>query len=228
MKIALILVIATLVGATGAYASTIDLGFFAVSPQGSFLYNSPTDNCASYAQAVAGCNNSPTFINLSAYVGDTITVTDVGGLCVYSGANCTVYPASASYLGGVFSTQGVSSLSGPSNIIRLPDEVSSGLPNINNNPNLNSLIGGVNTTIPDDFYLPVTNLVVAADWLVVGTLDSFFSDNSLGTCNPNTTECFGVDITVNVSSTPEPGSAALLVTGIAGLWFFRRKFATKA
>jgi hypothetical protein len=216
MKKTLMLVIAAFVGAAGAHATTIDLGLFSVSPQGNFLYNSAGDNCsASYA--VAGCNMNPTFINLSAYMGDTITITDVGGLCVYTGPNCTVYPASSSYLGAVWDNN--NTLLDASNINRLPGAIASGLPNINT-PNLNSLGDGTNTTIANDFFVPQTNLVVIAPYLVVGTLDSAFADNSLGT-SPN----FGVDITVN---TPEPGSAALLLTGVAGLFAFRRKFAKRA
>jgi hypothetical protein len=222
MKIALILVIAAMVGATGAYATTIDLGLFSVSPQGNFLYNSANDNCgASYA--VAGCSMNPTFINLSAYMGDTITVTDVGGLCVYSGTNCTVYPASSSYLGAVWDTNNTLLMPAdtyPFNTTtgRLPGAIPSGLPNINTS-SLNA-VDGRSTTIADDFFLPQANLVVIAPYLVVGTLDSAFADNSLG-ASPN----FGVDITVN---TPEPGSATLLLTGVAGLLALRRKFAKRA
>ena len=217
MKAALILMIGTLVGATGASAESIDLGFFAVSPQGNFLYNSANDNC-SQSYVVAGCNMSPTFIDLGAYIGDTITVTDVGGLCVFSGPNCTVYAASASYLGGVFSTN--TTLLAASNVNRLPGAVPSGLPNINNDPYLNSYVGKVNTTIPYDFYLPAA-AVIAARYLVVGALDSGFSDNSLGTPgSPGYVGNFGVDITV---VTPEPSTAALLLTGAALLGLFRRK-----
>jgi hypothetical protein len=224
MKPALILVIAALVGIAGASAESVNLGFFAVSPQGNFLYNSPTDNCSG-SYAVANCNMSPTFIDLGAYIGDTITVTDVGGLCVFSGPNCTVYAASASYLGGVFSTN--TTLLAASNVNRLPGAVPSGLPNINNNPNLNSYVGNVNTTIPYDFYLPAAT-VIAARYLVVGALDSGFSDNSLGTPgSPGYAGEFGVDITVDPIATPEPGTAALLFAGMALLWAFRRKFARR-
>jgi hypothetical protein len=225
MKTTLSFIVALLVGASGASATTIDLGIFNVSPQGTFLYQASNDSCAAYSMSVSGCNNSPTFINLSQYVGDTITVTDVGGLCVVTGTSCQVYPASGSYLGGVFSTGGQGTLLAANNIIRLPDEVSSGLPNINNNPNL-AADDGTNTTIPYDFYLPVTNLVVAAPYLVVGTLDSFYSDNSLGTpSSPGYQGFFGVDIQV---TTPEPGTATLLLTGVGGLLAFRRKFAKRA
>src|SRR5208283_1717386 len=126
---------------------------------------------ASYA--VANCNMNPTFIDLGAYIGDTITITDVGSLCLFTASeedqpNCTLYPASASYLGGVFDTN--TTLLAASNVNRLPGAVPSGLPNINNNPELNSFVGNVNTTIPFDFYLPAL-VVVAAQYLVVGTLD---------------------------------------------------------
>jgi hypothetical protein len=222
MKTALILIVAGLVGASAANATTINLGFFAVSPQGNFLYNSAGDNCsASYA--VAGCNMNPTVINLSPYVGDTITITDVGGLCVYSGVNCQVYPASAAYLGGIFSASG--NVLAASNLNRVPDSVNAALPDIFNNSNLNSSVGNVNTTIPNDFYLP-TSVVVVAPYLIVGTLDSAFADNSLGTLSsPGYVGDFGVDISV---TTPEPSTAALLLTGVGGLWFSRRKFAKRA
>jgi hypothetical protein len=217
-----IAVVAALMGASNARATTIDLGTFLVSPQGTFLYQNVNDTCSAPG-APAGCNNNPTFIDLSQYIGDTITITDVGSLCLYTAAEqnqstCTQYSASASYLGGVFDTNDI--LLGPSNIIRLPGEVPSGQPNVDT-PNLNTFSGDVNTTIPDDFYLPAT-LVVAAQYLVVGTLDSSYIDNS-GTTPPT----FGVDITVNtdppsVSNVPEAGSGALLFVGAALLWFSRR------
>ncbi|MGD1090743.1 MAG: PEP-CTERM sorting domain-containing protein [Bryobacteraceae bacterium] len=216
-----IALVAALAGANNARATTIDLGTFLVSPEGTFLYQEESDTCAAPG-ATAGCNNNPTFIDLGQYIGDTISITDVGSLCVYyptPGGTCTLYSASASYLGGVFDTN--DTLLGPSNIIRLPGEVPSGLPNIDTS-NLNTFTGDVNTTIPDDFYLPAT-IVVAAQYLVVGTLDSAYIDNS-GTTPPT----FGVDITVNtgsatVSDVPEPGSGSLLFAGAALLWFSRRK-----
>jgi hypothetical protein len=220
-KRALILVFVAFVGAANTYATTIDLGTFLVSPQGTFLFQLPTDACAA-PEAVAGCNNNPTFINLSQYVGDTITIADVGSLCIYLASaenkpNCTLYPASASYLGGVFDTNTI--LLDPSNVNRLPGAVPSGLPNINT-PNLDTFAISINTTIPNDFYLPAT-VVVPAPYLVVGTLDSAYADNS-GT-NPPT---FGVDITVDLgngtgSGVPEPSTAALLLTGTALLGMFR-------
>src|SRR5580704_3903350 len=123
MRTGLILIIAALVGATGASAESINLGFYSVSPQGNFLYNSATDNCSS-PLAAQNCSMSPTFVDLGAYIGDTITVTDVGALCTSGGPNCTVYAASAAYLGGVFSTS--TTLLDASNVNRLPGAVASG------------------------------------------------------------------------------------------------------
>jgi hypothetical protein len=210
----LIVFAAALAGASGANATTIDLGTFLVSPQGTFLFQLPTDTCAS-PLSIAGCNNNPTFINLGQYIGDTITITDVGSLCVYlpSGQSpCTQYPASSSYLGGVFDTNTI--LLGPSNLNRLPGAVSSGLPNVSTT-DLDTYNGNINTTIADDFYLPAT-VVVAAQYLVVGTLDSAYADNS-GTTPPT----FGVHITVDDANVPEPAAAALLITGLALLWLCR-------
>lgn len=214
---------AAVMASNTALATSIDLGTFLVSPQGTFLYQEPGDSCAAPG-AAAGCNNNPAFIDLGQYIGDTITITDVGSLCVYSASeagqsNCTMYPASASYLGGVFDTNEV--LLSSSNIVRLPGEVSSGLPNISSTY-YDTYYGNINTAIPDDFYLPAT-VVVAAQYLVVGTLDSYYADNS-GTTPPT----FGVDITVDtgpatVSDVPEPGTGSLLFAGAALLWVSRRK-----
>ena len=183
---------------------------------------------ASYA--VAGCNMDPEIINLFQYgasIGDTIQITEVGGLCVYSGAGCQVYSVSSgNYLGAIFSMNGV--VDAASGVNRVEDPVGTILPDITSTV-YDAFANGQNTTTPDDFYA-ATTVVVAAQYLIVGTLDSAFADNSLGTCNPVTTECFGVNITdLDPSSTaPEPGSAALLLTGIGGLWAFRRKFVKQA
>jgi hypothetical protein len=222
-KSALILLFGALAGATGAYGTTIDLGTFLVSPQGTFLFQLPGDTCAAPG-TVAGCNNNPTFIDLSEYIGDTITITDVGSLCIYSASeqnqsNCTLYPASASYLGGVFDTNTI--LLGPSNVDRLPGAVPSGLPNITT-ASLDPFGTSTSTTIADDFYLPAT-VVVPAPYLVVGALDSAYADNS-GTSPPT----FGIDITVDVTNVSEPGTAALLLTGIALLWLSIRKGLSRA
>src|SRR5271154_5092432 len=168
LKKCLNLVIAAVATAACAQATTIDLGTFLVSPQGTFLFQLATDTCASPI-SVAGCDNNPTFIDLGQYIGDTITITDVGSLCVFlPPGGCTEYPASASYLGGVFDTNTI--LLPPSNINRLPGAVSSGLPNIQSNF-LNTFTGNIDTTIPNDFFLPAT-VIVPARYLVVGTLDS--------------------------------------------------------
>ena len=184
-----------------AHASMIQVDHVQVSPQGTFLYQSPNDVCGEIA--ISGpCNMNPVFVNLASIgvvPGDTITVTDFGGLCVFATTPCTIYPASASYLGGVFTTNDI--LLPPNNLNRLPGAIQTSASNINHNPYLNTYATGVDTTILQDFYLPITIVVPAtAQDLVVGTLDSAYADNSGGGLPPN----FGVDIFIDTSSPPPP------------------------
>ncbi len=164
----------------GGMASATSLGFFAVSPQGTFLLQAPGDVCSEYN--IAGCNMTPTFINLTALgvtAGESLTITDVGGLCIYSMENCTVYPAGPDNMGAVFSS--TNTLLDPSNQNRLPDQIApgAGATLIGNNPNIYAIAGNLNTTIPDDFYISTTVIVPQnANYLVVGVLDSAYSDNS--------------------------------------------------
>jgi len=54
-----------------------------------------------------------------------------------------------------------------------------GCDSIGTNPNLFTLVDNLDTTIPQDFYIPVTVVVPQnANYLVVGVLDSAYADNS--------------------------------------------------
>ncbi len=161
MKKSLILLAVMVV--MGGLASASFLGNFAVSPQGTFLLQSANDVCSEYN--IPGCNMAPTFINLAANginAGDTITITDFGSLCVNAAPNCTQFPASQAYLGGIFSASNV--LLGPSVQNRdqgalLPGTLT-GSALIGMNPNLNTAVGNMSTYTPDDFWL-----CLARPWL---------------------------------------------------------------
>ncbi len=187
--------------------------FYGVSPQSSFLLQSANDVCSEFN--IPGCNMSPTFIDLNAlgaHAGDTLTITPVGGLCFYAGSNCTIYPPD---LGGVFSTS--NTLLGPSVLHRLPGAIApgSGASLIGANVNLQTFTGHLDMTIAEDFYLPATVVVpTGANFLVVGVLDSGYSDNS--------STSLGVDIDIAAGTVSEPGTYAMVLGAISLLWLRRR------
>jgi hypothetical protein len=186
---------------------------FPISPQGTFLRLSANDVCAAYN--IPGCNLDPTFINLAALgvqAGDTLQLLPVGGECFYDTPNCTVYPPD---LAGVFTTSNM--LLGSSFENRIPGEITpgAGAALIGDDPNLFTFTGDLDTTIPDDFYLPATVVVPAgANYLLVGVLDSAYSDNSSSN--------LGVEIRDLILAIPEPGTFALGLSAIGGLWLLRR------
>ncbi len=181
---------------------------------------------------------SALFLNLGslgATAGETIQIIVSGGEC-YSG------PCGSPglvYLAGVFdsnNTELASNISpnctvGGAGVNRLTGTVAvPGLgpqPLVTNNTYLDPYSCGpqdpsapayVNTTIPNDFYIPtgagITLVVPAgANYLVVGILDSYYADN-LG--NPM--------VTINeiAASVPEPATIALFGIGAAALLTFRR------
>jgi hypothetical protein len=204
----------------GGMASATSLGFFAVSPQGNFLEQAPIDVCSEYN--IAGCNMTPTFINLTALgvtAGESLTITDVGGLCVYDAQGCTVYPASAFNMGAVFSSTDTLL---PVNVEnRVPDQIAPGAGAllVGTNPNIFAIAGNIDTAIPDDFYISATVIVPqGANYLIVGVLDSAYADNS--------STLLGVNLSVPDSPesvTPEPTSYAMMLGGLGALWMLRRK-----
>ena len=194
------------------------LGFFPVSPQGTFLPQSTNDVCSEYN--IPGCSMVPTFIDLMSLgvlAGDTIAIASVGGLCFYAAPNCTVFPPD---LGAAFSDG--NTILPPSNRNRLPGAIPgtvlTGLGLIGINQNLDAFAGGLVTTVPVAFYLSATVIVpIGADYLVVGVLDSAFADNS--------SSFLGVtvdDLTV-AASVAEPATGAAMVAAIAALGLLRHK-----
>lgn len=235
----------------GASATTIGLGTFAVNPQASFLYEAPQDvNCASGAVTGPGgavpCDSatngsgpvSALFLNLTSLgvlATETIQIIANGGEC-YSGP-CA--PPGPVYLGGVFDSNstelpsssltpcspqpncapGVDRLTGIVAVAGLPTQ-----PLVTNNVYLDTYFGNVDSTIPNDFYIPtgagITLVVPAgAAYLVVGILDSYYSDDS---GNPTVT----INETAppnqqNPSGLPEPATLGLFGIGAGALLALR-------
>ena len=240
-----ILAVLMALSGVGVLASTIGLGTFAVNPQATFLYEAPQDvNCATGAITGQGgavpCDPvtngtgpvSALFLNLTnlgVTANETIQIIVSGGEC-YSGPCAS---PDLIYLGGVFDSNNTelpsSSLTPCSpqpncapGAIRLTGIVAvAGLPAqplVTNNTYLNSYFGNVNTTVPNDFYIPTgagITLVVptGAAYLVLGILDSYYADDS---GNPTVT----INETAPPNQNPVPEPATLGLFGIAGAALF--------
>jgi hypothetical protein len=195
-----------------ASAGVVTLGTFAVNPQSTFLWQSSNDVNAGALFISLTCpvgvvpptTDAQSCVNAPA--GTTLQIIGVGVMC-YGGGVCTV--ESSPSLGGIFSSNNTLVASGSlpaGNVNRVTGSVASGASNnlVSHNAFLNTWYGNVDTTIPNDFYIPT------------GVLDSFFGDNS----DPSHT--LAVQVVGNIGPpTPEPASIGLFLTGLAFLGFRR-------
>jgi len=212
-----------LVACLSASAGVV-LTTFAVNPTQGFLYQSSNDTTSTALFISLNCTNNATNC-INAAAGTSITILGLGAQCFFAPVSgpCTESPA---LLGGIFDTTNslvASSTLSMGNVDRLgATTLNAGQPDISNVSYLNTFVGGVNTTIPNDFFIPdVTGLTVVvptgANYLVVGVLDSLYGDNT------DASHTLGVQITQNIASVPEPATVGFMGAGLAGLALWRRR-----
>jgi len=171
---------------------------------------------------------NPSFIDVTAFQGQTINLMAIGGLC-FAGTSLVGTPstpckaagggapvAEGVMLAGIFSNN--TTLLGVTSLQRVPGAVSSGLPDAADPA---QYFTGIATTNSFDFVIPQVGVNVAVPFGAVrlwfGVLDSFYKDNTdpAGTLGVQT-------ITPDAASAPEPGTYALFLSGFGGLLALRR------
>lgn len=219
-----VLILAAVLALTGfrASAGPVTLGTFAVNPQASFLYESANDSNVSALFIALTCPMGVTTDCVNATPGETLQIIGLGTFC-YGPANCP--PEVAASLAGIFDSNNIllnSSSLPAGDVDRLTGTMNAGAPStlVFHNPYLNAYYGNVDTTIPNDFFIPTgTGLTVVipngATYLVVGVLDSYYADDT----DPSGT--LAVEIIGNQNAAPEPASFSLFAAGIVGLVAFR-------
>jgi hypothetical protein len=227
-----VLILAVLLAFTGvcASASVISLGTFAVNPQNTFLFESSNDvNIgALFINLASLCSGgSPAGCVAISGGSTTLQIIGIGSMC-YDANTCI-----GENLGGVFDTNNTllasTSLSG-GNTNRLTGVVAvSGRPAdpiTTHNQNLNTFFGNVDTTVAGDFFLPTGNGITVvvptgAQYLVIGVLDSYFTDDTLNGNNPLAIQINEIT-SQGPGSVPEPATLGMFAVGIVGLMAFRR------
>jgi hypothetical protein len=169
---------------------------------------------------------NPVFIDVTAFQGLTINILPIGGLCFVgtsltpSGSNVCNRPGGgaaipeAILLGGIFTSDVVATIGPLTAANRLPNGINTGQGAFTTS----MFFSGTNNTNPNDFVITNgtgLNIIVpgTAHWLVVGVFDSFYKDNT------DPTGTLAVRVTAPV---PEPATYGMLLTGLGGLFAFRR------
>ena len=182
---------------------------YPLDPMSSFLLASPEDNPA-----------SPLFISLSdlqLHAGQQVTLRVYGSISYFTGLPESFSLPLHVYDLAVFTVD--NSLEPTTSLNRLT-AVGSGPPAGGNSViDVPTYYGGLSTDIPQDFELPFGSVGVTvtipdgANFLVVAIRDNYYADNN----NPSG------DLALDLEIIPEPGTCALIVIGLSGIFALYRR-----
>jgi len=172
------------------------------------------DPRTTFLRTDAGDSYGVYFVDFSALginAGDTLYLQTLGDFCMSSGAGCTEY---AVPLIAAFAS--TNTLGDRANLNRLT-AIASAAPGVVTG---NTYYETLTTDISQDFAIPVgspMSVVVPAGalYLAVGVTDSWYTDNS----DPDR----DLQLQLDVSRIPEPGTVVLLASGFGLLVAFRRR-----
>ncbi len=199
-------VLALIVSVAGvAWGGTIA---FPLDPTSSFLLADPLDNPA-----------APLFISLSALrlsAGQQVTLQYSGGMSFWSGRSEDFPSQYHNYVLGVFASG--NSIGTFDSRYRVT-AVGSGPPEgATHSIDPATWFASLTTDIPQDFRIPdapgglTVTIPAGAEYLVIGTRDSYYGDNN----DPNG------DLRLILTAIPEPATYALILIGFGGLLALRR------
>jgi len=185
--------------------------FFQADPKGAYLRTSAND-----------APSAPLIIALDAFAPSSSLFLKPEGKLQVAGAGS---PQLDAVFCGLFSTS--STLLATNELNRVPGALMSAAAassSCNSAPTLN---GGLPTDIPGDFFIPFSGLAgvsipTGASFLFIAVPDNFFADNV--SPNPNG---YGLTVSSEAVSVPEPSAAVLFATGVVGVLLQRRRGAVR-
>jgi hypothetical protein len=223
---------------SSVFGATIDLG------------TTPLAVTSTFFETFDDSPTNPAIIDLTALglkPGDTINISEVGGpICFHDQPNCVLQePNLAAVLSSTDQLipqafaqfpNGIYSQYFTADIQRIPGAIFIGLPSVGSmyDPNYAGFTSTGFDSLPNvnpfSFYADNVTITLpvapVANFLFVGVVDSYYGDNSMD-------NGLGVDIKLITSdvctdcsggNTPEPSSVLMLVSGLAALVIFKKRY----